>query len=495
MSSQQLFVRLDALQTSIKESLQHIQRLAILQPDDLDNQDTTSDSFRADLTAEIHDSLKQQEDDLEMINQDVEDVVTLSGQDGRSSRRSGHIPQRDQDRDRDNTELLSRTSRVGDELKLYVSSKLCIFKLWLISLSARIRFRKAQLQAKRNADLAQERERAAYISSLQAAAESLAKEQEASEEQPHDSRTPAELRNALFAGRRPGSRNPKQTQEDMVLGASADLTSSLRRTHALLTDEVSRSRFAHETLEESNAALKELNERYNSLDDLLGKSKSLLKVLVKSQKSDTWYLQTALYILIATICWLIFRKIIYGPAWWVVFFTIRLPFRMSWFVASTIWAVTMTTKNGTSVMTTQDSLRIMPSASGKPPAFSKRGQQVYMPAGAGGQGAKVGTESHTPMSDMVSKMVEASRVMGDVSPSMAAETAAKVTEGASGESSGQGKNQQDQAGQAPAGQAAEVRRGDGQVLPERDEQKQPRNPKKRMMEVPPEPPVQQRDEL
>jgi protein transport protein SEC20 len=284
----------------------------------------------------------------------------------------------------------------------------------------------------------------------------------------------------------------------MILGATTDLTSSLRRTHALLTDEVAKSRFAHDTLEESNAALKELNERYNSLDDLLGKSRSLLKVLVKSQKSDTWYLQTSLYILIATIAWLVFRKLFYGPLWWFAYLPFKFFYRSTWFVLSTIWGVTMTTRNGTAVMTTQGSLRIMPSASGKPPAFPHHEQQVYMPAGAGIHGAKFGTQSHTPMSDIVSKIVEASRAMSaDASSSMTVEAGPEMTEGA--ENSGQAGSQPDQGvkreQEGQAAQAGEVRRGDGQILPERDEQKQPRNPKKRMMEVPPEPPAEQRDEL
>jgi protein transport protein SEC20 len=148
MSSQQLFVRLDALQTSIKESLQLIQRLATLRPDDVDNQDTTSDSFRADLAAEIHDGLKQQEEDLEMINQDVEDVVSLAGPDGRYSRRSGHIVRRDEERDRENADLLSRSSRIGEELKLCVLYLTCIQNL--ADSSSVHAFASAKLSSKQN---------------------------------------------------------------------------------------------------------------------------------------------------------------------------------------------------------------------------------------------------------------------------------------------------------------------------------------------------------
>jgi protein transport protein SEC20 len=57
---------------------------------------------------------------------------------------------------------------------------------------------------------------------------------------------------------------------------------------------------------------------------LLNNSKNLLGTLLRSQKSDTWYLETAFYILSATIAWLVFRRLIYGPAWWLVWFPLKL---------------------------------------------------------------------------------------------------------------------------------------------------------------------------
>lgn len=76
--------------------------------------------------------------------------------------------------------------------------------------------------------------------------------------------------------------------------------------------------------EQSTAAISSLSESYNSLDTLLASSRSLANSLLRSQKSDTWYLETAFYILIGTITWLVFRRILYGPLWWLVW----LPFKL-----------------------------------------------------------------------------------------------------------------------------------------------------------------------
>lgn len=107
--------------------------------------------------------------------------------------------------------------------------------------------------------------------------------------------------------------------------------------------ELSRSQFAQETLgkyltciqavslkctnvriEQSTAAISSLSESYTSLDTLLSSSRSLANSLLRSQKSDTWYLETAFYILIGTITWLLFRRVFYGPIWWLIWLPLKL---------------------------------------------------------------------------------------------------------------------------------------------------------------------------
>jgi len=95
----------------------------------------------------------------------------------------------------------------------------------------------------------------------------------------------------------------------------------------MMAAELSRSQFAHDTLKESTAALAQLGETYSTLDTMLSSSKNLLGTLLRSQKSDTWYLETAFYVLSATIAWLVFRRFLYGPLWWFVWFPVRIFFR------------------------------------------------------------------------------------------------------------------------------------------------------------------------
>lgn len=84
------------------------------------------------------------------------------------------------------------------------------------NLRTRTDFRNAQLQAKRNAELAKRKEKDILLS------RSCTSEQ----------KQPSE----------------KLTHDDLVLNASNDVTSALRRTHQLMQSELSRSQFAQETL-------------------------------------------------------------------------------------------------------------------------------------------------------------------------------------------------------------------------------------------------------
>jgi hypothetical protein len=126
----------------------------------------------------------------------------------------------------------------------------------------------------------------------------------------------------------------KLTQDELALNASSDVTAALRRTHNLLQGNLQQSQYAQQTLDESTVALSSLGESYAGLGDMLKNSRGLVGQLLRSQKSDTWYLETAFYILCATIVWLVFRRIVYGPAWWLVW----QPLRWSWWFFTSMLA-------------------------------------------------------------------------------------------------------------------------------------------------------------
>lgn len=112
-----------------------------------------------------------------------------------------------------------------------------------------------------------------------------------------------------------------------MAAASSDLTRSLRRARQLVQDELARSVGLHESLQGSTEQLKQLGGTYGRMEDMLTSSRDLLGVLMKSTKSDTWYLETTLYMLCATLGWLVFRRFLYGPLWWIVWLPLRLVFR------------------------------------------------------------------------------------------------------------------------------------------------------------------------
>lgn len=270
--------------------------------------------------------------------------------------------------------------------------------------------------------------------------------------------------------------------------------------------------------------------RYSGLDDLLARSKGLLGTLLRSQKSDTWYLETACWLLAGTIAWLVFRRLLYGPLWWFVWFPLRLVSRISMGVAGAVFSVVGGAFGGvyglvaggkaatagvpSMVSMPSNSIRIMSSVVGSAitnPAASVVSSAVYASSSVDASDA---TRSPlNSMSDIVGRMVEAASMAGldgtETDMPLASEMAEAAgvafgsgafdtaampaaTEPPTGhaEQQQEGGNQQQQQQQNPVQAQAphqEVRRADGQVLRERDPVREPPNPKKRMFEEPPPP--------
>ncbi|KAJ6112091.1 hypothetical protein N7523_008152 [Penicillium sp. IBT 18751x] len=316
------------------------------------------DEARVELGSEIHSQLKDAEEELELLRVDVETLESTSDNRKKSSMVNG---EKEAERER----VIAMARRLADELK-----------------KTRGEFRNAQLQAKRNAELAKRKERELLLS----------RSQSPSGRQRHPSE--------------------KFTQDDLVLNASNDVTAALRRTHNLMQAELSRSQFAQETLEQSTAAISSLSESYNSLDTLLASSRSLASSLLRSQKSDTWYLETAFYILVGTITWLLFRRILYGPMWWLVW----LPFKFALkFVFATLGAVGLT-KGSTDISSTHVASEI--SATMQQTAAAISGQSV-LPRSASWED-QPSTDDEDRLIDQIGKMVEEGKQEGtgidDISP-------------------------------------------------------------------------------
>ncbi|KAG6229190.1 hypothetical protein E4U25_007486 [Claviceps purpurea] len=292
MSLRGLDERLTALQETTTQLRELIDRLAKLDfqpgaglPLDMDDESSVS----GELSAEIGQILRNGLEEQELLTEEVQFV-----------RPEGAEKMR----------LREGVERLGSELA-----------------SCRTHFRKARLSARDNLAQARKLERRLLIQSYSLPVPSEP-DSPGSKDTPEEAssptlRSPQRLHHTHAYHHNQSSLSAEYQQ---TVGASNNVTSALRRTHDLIAAELFRSEYAHQTLTESSAALKELDESYSSLDSMLASSRDLLGMLLRSQKSDTWYLQTALYMLLATGAWLLFRRILYGPMWWLVWLPLRVLF-------------------------------------------------------------------------------------------------------------------------------------------------------------------------
>ncbi|KAI3337845.1 Sec20-domain-containing protein [Ustulina deusta] len=281
--------RLNALQDATSQLEELIHQLANFdfQPGSVPLGAAADDHVGSELSSEINQILREQEEELELLQEEIIDV---------RPGRPGSALQHDKDRLKDGAE------RLEQELQLCRKS-----------------FRQAQITAKRNLQLAQQQERELLYASFSSPRSGAS--------------TPA---STAPVPRRQRQLTSEMSKEEQMISASHDVTQSMRRTHDMMTAELVKSDFAHNTLKESTEALAQLSENYSSLDTMLSSSRALLSTLLKSQKTDTWYLQSAFYLLVITIAWLIFRRLLWGPTWWLVWLPLKLFFRTAVGVSNTV---------------------------------------------------------------------------------------------------------------------------------------------------------------
>lgn len=401
-STQHLTASLASVTESLKSTNSLITRLARLTfPPGAEPLDDEGNSVRVELAQDIQEGLKQLEEDLELLRGDIEDSTVHPKTPTTARLKRGSLALNSKDQERERLNFHFQATRLGEDLH-----------------AARRAFRAAQISAKRAADESKVKERELVFASLR---------------QVSDPSTPASTsRNAsstdLFAGRSSLQKRQQQkhlTKDELLVAQSSDVTSALRRTTDLLSTELSRSRFAQETFEESTAALKDLGDKYSDLDSVLNKSRELLGTLLRSQKSDTWYLETAFYILLATLAWLLFRRILYGPFFKLPLFLYSLSSTLiNWvvlkplfFLLATIGVITTepyTASQSTRLQSTtsRPPLIVQPSAAGRAHAVEGMSDDIArsggVRAGAGGAGAKVGKngELRGEMSEEIGKMAE-----------------------------------------------------------------------------------------
>jgi protein transport protein SEC20 len=277
----------------------------------------------AGLGGEIAHLMRGQEEELELLHEEVLDV--------RGGRPGSDAYLRRQ-------RLKDGVARLEQELQRCVCARAlflgaCGGVKWdqmLTICSHRTTFRKTLVTAKRKLADAQRAEREMM---LQAYDEPPEQEEEASKDHTSAPTNPDAPRPSNDSNTRPRHYNQQDsllTKEDRKnVSVSQSMTQRLREMHALMASELTKSEFARETLEESTQMLQSLGESYDSLEGVLTASANLVGTLMRSQKSDTWYLKTSFYIAAGTLAWLVFRRWLYGPLWWLVWLPLRIAFGVS----------------------------------------------------------------------------------------------------------------------------------------------------------------------
>ena len=355
--------RVDLLIENYKQIIQSIQRIPR----------TASDpEALKDLTGDIKDNLRSLDDDLDLVN------LELSELEGSSTRGS------DSDYAREKLRLQVHVQKLHEDLK-----------------HARQTFRTVKLRVKRSEDDTRRREREARLKALREQATRTA-----TPTNDTDNAQPSLQSSQTLPPRRRKAAQTSTTEDDVALQASQDVRDALQRTREMLTAQISTSALAQEIMAASTRELAQLNESYSLLDLDLKKSKGLVTALMKSNKSDTYYLTMAWYIVLAAAAWLVWRRILWGPTWWLVWMPLRVVFIVLGYVLRPLGIRSSSAIASLASLSASSSLKVMPSASpGDIPVMNEGRQIPNIKVGRGGR-AEQDPSPDGSLSQKVGRMVE-----------------------------------------------------------------------------------------
>lgn len=98
--------------------------------------------------------------------------------------------------------------------------------------------------------------------------------------------------------------------QSRVQSSAADVTMAMQRLHGLLATELEKSTESNELLNTSSQTLASVADEYISFDRVVSLSRKAVKALARQDKWDRWMILGAFGVLMLTICWIIYRRVI-----------------------------------------------------------------------------------------------------------------------------------------------------------------------------------------
>lgn len=117
-------------------------------------------------------------------------------------------------------------------------------------------------------------------------------------------------RQLLFEGRK---ETKEKASEKTVLKKSSDITSGLKRVHAMAQGNVLRGEMHLESLEQSSQDMQQLQQKYTSFDVLLAGSKKLVQHLEQADRQDRIFMMLSLGFLGLVVSWILYRRVLKLP--------------------------------------------------------------------------------------------------------------------------------------------------------------------------------------
>jgi Sec20 len=111
----------------------------------------------------------------------------------------------------------------------------------------------------------------------------------------------------------PTANAPNASKNTSLLTAANDVTIALRRTHALLEQELEKSTLSLDSLNNSSQTLRQLEHQYSAVNVLLRGSRRLITELERADKWDRWMIYVGLAIFGLACLWIVYKRVLRCP--------------------------------------------------------------------------------------------------------------------------------------------------------------------------------------
>lgn len=150
-----------------------------------------------------------------------------------------------------------------------------------------------------------------------------------------NTKTEDEIRNELFGKRLATGVNSSLTAQNQLLNKNKSITASLQATRQMMSTSIMHTELNIDTIDQQLKDLSQLNDKFTDFNEVLNKSRAIVKFIQKQDRSDKNRIYMSLGFLALVSFWVVWRRILKVPVYFMLWSFFKIFRIFNWMVGST----------------------------------------------------------------------------------------------------------------------------------------------------------------